>query len=117
MKISAGDLARYMMMHMNYGKSNGIRVISKKLSRQMQQPLSEQSGYGMALFRTEKLIPGIELTGHTGSAYGLYSAMFYNPDKKYGFVVITNGCHYRETEGFVTLLKETVNLLNEALVQ
>lgn len=33
MKISATDLAKYMMMHMNYGKFNGVRIISKKAQR------------------------------------------------------------------------------------
>ncbi len=30
MKISATDLAKYMMMHVNYGKYNGERIIEKK---------------------------------------------------------------------------------------
>ncbi len=38
-KISAHDLAIYMMMHMNYGEYNGIRIISEESSKIMQTPV------------------------------------------------------------------------------
>lgn len=100
MKISAIDLARYMMMHMNYGKSNGKRIISKKLSQRMQTPLSTQENYGLALEKTSRLIPGKVLVGHTGSAYGLYSAMYFDPTEKWGIVIISNGCHPSYVNGY-----------------
>jgi hypothetical protein len=31
------------------------------------------------------------MKGHTGSAYGLLSAMYFEPDKKFGFIMMTNG--------------------------
>ena len=76
MKISAPDLAAYMIMHMNQGKYKGKKIISKESARQMQTKLSDKEGYGLALLKTDKLIAGKTMTGHTGSAYGLYSAMF-----------------------------------------
>lgn len=111
MKISAHDLARYMMMHMNDGKYNGNRVISKRYAKLMRQPLSEEEGYGLALMNTSNLVRGVQLTGHTGSAYGLYSAMFFNPKEKYGFVVITNGCTAKQTNGVTSLLADCINLM------
>ena len=94
MKISAPNLAKYMLMHMNYGKSplTNARVISKKSSQAMQAdhtPTKEY--YGLALEKSDKFVDGVTLTGHTGGAYGLTSAMFFNPDKHFGFVVICNG--------------------------
>lgn len=93
MKITATDLARYMIMHMNYGYSpeTGARLISEESSRSMQTPRSDDENYGLALWVTDLYSPGVELVGHTGGAYGLRSAMFFNPEKKYGFVVISNG--------------------------
>ena len=76
MKISATDLAKYMLMHSNKGKTNCNRVISKRSARKMQTMLSEKEEYGLALSTSNKLINGVLLTGHTGSAYGLNSAMF-----------------------------------------
>ena len=94
MKISAPDLARYMQMHMNLGEHDGVRIISQAHAKAMQTPtvsIDADSEYGLALRTDRKLIPGIELTGHTGSAYGLYSSMFFDAAEKYGFVVIING--------------------------
>ena len=117
MKISAPDLAKYMMMHMNYGKAKGRkRIISKRSAHTMQTPLSDKENYGLALLKTNKLIEGETLTGHTGSAYGLYSAMFFEPDKKFGIVVITNGCHPAEKDGYNTVIRKTVNALYNTII-
>ncbi len=116
MKIAAGDLAKYMMMHMNGGKGNGKRIIPGKYAKLMRQPLSEEEGYGLALTNVSNLIKGVHLTGHTGSAYGLYSAMFFNPKEKFGFIVITNGCKPGQTNGITNLLADCVNLLYQEFV-
>src|SRR4051795_4152921 len=86
MKISATDLAKYMTMHMNKGKYNGVRIISKKSAKRMQKKISTEEGYGLAIMNKTDLIPGKLMTGHTGSAYGLYSAMFFQPKEKFGMV-------------------------------
>lgn len=117
MKISAVDLARYMIMHSRMGRFQGGRIISKKSAEQMQTVLSEKEGYGLALLTTDKLISGEQMRGHTGSAYGLYSAMFWQPKKKFGFIVISNGCHPGYTEGFNTVIRKTVNSLYEVFIR
>lgn len=117
MKISTPDLANYMIMHMNYGKGEKAKIISKKSAQEMQTPLSADENYGLALWKTDKMITGVELTGHTGSAYGLYSAMFFDPEKKYGFVVITNGCDPAEEEGYIRVIRQTVNVLYEEWIK
>jgi len=116
MKISATDLARYMTMHMNRGKANGKRIIKKNSAISMQTALSEKEGYGLAISTTAKLIAGKTLKGHTGSAYGLYSAMFFHPEEKFGIVVITNGCHPGYTDGFNTVIRKTMNCLYDNLI-
>ncbi|MBE7176375.1 MAG: beta-lactamase family protein [Mucilaginibacter polytrichastri] len=117
MKISATDLAKYMIMHMNYGISGGVRIMEKKLSKKMQKPQSETDGYGMAIMNYDDLVPGHKLTGHTGSAYGLYSAMFFDRRKKYGFVVITNGCDGTYTGEVNNLLRETIASLYKNFIK
>ncbi|HEY1018171.1 MAG TPA: serine hydrolase domain-containing protein [Sediminibacterium sp.] len=116
MKISASDLARYMIMHSKQGKYKGKRIISRKSAREMQTPLSDKENYGLALLKTDKLIPGKTMTGHTGSAYGLYSVMFFQPKEKFGFVVISNGCHPAYSDGFNAVMRKTVNSLYEAFI-
>ena len=96
MKISALDLARYMMMHMNYGAcpyKEGVRIIPEELSKNMQTPRSQYTheNYCLTLWEDDSFDPDVVLIGHTGGAYGLCSAMFFNPEQKYGFVVISSG--------------------------
>ena len=117
MKISAADLARYMTMHMKQGKYGGVRIISKKSSRIMQTTVAEKEAYALALMHTDKLIPGKMLTGHTGSAYGLYSAMFFNSKEKFGIVVITNGCNPVYKDGYNLVISKTVNSLYESFIK
>jgi D-alanyl-D-alanine carboxypeptidase len=117
MKISAVDLAKYMTMHMNYGKSGKVKILGKKSAKLMQKQISDKEGYGLALLETTKLIPEEHLIGHTGSAYGLYSSMFFNPKQKYGIVVITNGCVPTYKDGNVALTAEITNLLYQRLLK
>lgn len=121
-KITASDLAKYMLMHMNYGKSPLAkkRVISEASSRRMQTVITddanayvdkaEKERAGLGLVRADEYTPGIELVGHTGGAYGLRSAMFFDPAKKYGFVVITNGSASRE------VLQRSLTLMHEHFI-
>ncbi|WP_149913563.1 serine hydrolase domain-containing protein [Sphingobacterium cavernae] len=117
MKISAVDLAKYMTMHMNYGKFGKVKILSKKSAKIMQTKISDKEGYGLALLETTKLISGQHLVGHTGSAYGLYSSMFFNPKEKYGIVVITNGCVPTYKDGNVALTAEITNILYQRLIK
>jgi CubicO group peptidase (beta-lactamase class C family) len=111
MKISAADLAKYMMMHMNHGIYNNVRIISAKSSKRMQKKISEEEGYGLAISNVRNMVLDVLLTGHTGSAYGLYSAMFFKPKKKYGIVVIINGCNPTYVDDFNNALRTVVNSL------
>ena len=117
MKISAPDLAKYMTRHMNMGSYNGRRLISKKSAKTIQTQVAEEDGYGLAIRSVHNLIPGKSLKGHTGSAYGLYSSMFFQPKEKFGLVVITNGCNPVESNGFVNLTAEVINSLYNNLIK
>ena len=77
----------------------------------MQQQISTEDGYGLAISNLDSLIQGKLMRGHTGSAYGLYSAMFFQPKEKFGMVVITNGCSPEYADGVNVLLKQIINSL------
>ncbi len=117
MKISATDLAKYMMMHMNYGEYKGTRIMPKKSAKLMQTKVQDEEGYGLAIRSLDDLVPGEHLKGHTGSAYGLYSAMFFNPRKKYGFVVITNGCNPVYAGDIPAISRKTMASLYENFIK
>lgn len=115
MKISAPDLATYMLMHMRLGKHKKGRLMSKKNALMMQQPISEKEPYGFALETTTTMVPGETLIGHTGVAYGLYSAMFFHPKKEIGVVVIINGCPPEYEAGYNAVIRKAVNRLYNIL--
>lgn len=117
MKISAKDLAQYMIMHMNYGSSNGKTIISERSSKLMQTPVLESSNYGLALNVKDNYIQGEKMVGHTGSAYGLFSNMYFQPEEKFGFVIITNGTKPNYTDEFLSILHETANILYEHFIK
>ncbi|SFQ24062.1 serine hydrolase domain-containing protein [Parafilimonas terrae] len=119
MKISATDLAKYMTMHAYFGKYKGVKIISKKSAKIMQTPVSDgEGGYGLAILTADNtLIPGEVIKGHTGSAYGLYSSMFFHPKKKFGIVAITNGFDVVYDSGFNPALKAIDNILYEELIK
>jgi protoporphyrinogen oxidase len=50
-------------------------------------------------------------------AYGLYSAMFFDPKEKWGIVVITNGCDPRYDNGYNEFIRQMVNHLYEQMIQ
>ncbi len=96
MKISAPDLAKVMLMHLNLGQYDGVRILKKLSAEQMQHPHVETGvgsayGYAIRIMQNPKLAGGNLLVGHTGSASGLLSEMFFNPKKKFGFVFICSG--------------------------
>ncbi len=121
MKISAPDLARYMIMHLNYGydPQTGVRIISEESSKLMQTPVIETTDpdyYCLGLNRSTSILPGETMTVHTGSAYGLLSAMYFEPEKKFGFVVITNGTtseYGTYVDGFAPVQRDVIRLLYE----
>ena len=108
-KISAHDLAVYMMMHMNYGELNGVHIISEESAKTMQTPIwirqnPEEDQYGLCLYEFVDFLddeqynqPGMYPIGHEGDAYGLKSIMIWSPADGWGIVAMTNG--YTEIEG------------------
>ena len=99
MKISAIDLAKFMIMYINYGEFNGKKIISKRSVEEMWRPQGEDNSptdyffqYGLSFSRWPRIVDDESFVGITGGAHGVHSAMYFNPEKKYGLVVICNGC-------------------------
>ncbi|WP_461534021.1 serine hydrolase domain-containing protein [Sinomicrobium sp.] len=96
MKISVTDLAKYMMLHMNYGRLGDVQILSEKSAKEMQTPHAKidaktSYGYALRIYNGGGMIPGVDLVGHTGSASGLNSAIMFDPEKKFGLVAISSG--------------------------
>ena len=121
MKIAPKDLAKQMLVQMNKGTWNRVQILKPESVTAMQTPYdypNKTVDYGFAIVTTTKLIEGETLKGHTGSAYGLYSAMFFEPDKKFGFVMMTNGCQpKRGDNGFLTIQSDVINTLYNIFIK
>lgn len=121
-KISAHDLATYMMMHMNYGELNGVRIISEESARTMQTPVwikqtdnYYEDQYGLCLMEFVDFLddaqyntPGNYPVGHTGDAYGLRSIMMWSPADGWGIVAITNGYVYNPEKDVVEAMANAI---------
>ena len=121
LKISAKDLAKVMMMHMNGGTLEGVKILSSESSALMQSEITttnyEGERYGMALLRTNDMLEGHRLVGHDGLALGAHTAMFWHPQEKFGFVVMTNGCNSVTDKVFPNIVRETVACLYKNIVE
>ncbi len=119
-KISAHDLAVYMMMHMNYGQYNGIRIISEESAKTMQTPIRvkqdpDAAEYALCLTEFVNYVddekyntPGNYLIGHTGGAYGLNSIMIWSPAENWGIVAMSNGFKSPEGKSFLKTITNAI---------
>ena len=99
MVISSGDLAKYMIMHINKGKNGHKKRILKEKSEDTMWQKNGKTVHGFSFFHSSNLIPGNDMIGMTGGARGIHSIMFFQPEKKFGFVVICNGCAAKSADG------------------
>ena len=102
-KMSVEDLAKYVMMHINYGELDGVRIISEKSAREMQTPVPFTKGdaintYCLGLgefpYQTDEPkynVPGNYLVGHSAGSYGLSGIMLWSTSDKWGMVAMATG--------------------------
>jgi len=109
LRISAAELARIMILHLDKGKYEGKQLISGKSIKLMHTPewvcngtngdvedgRMDSRGPGVHILPKagpgEVLPEGVTMMGHSGSAYGLISLFYFNPEGRYGFIFMTNG--------------------------
>ena len=120
LKISVGGLAKVMMMHMNMGTLGGVKILTPQSCEMMQSEITptnyEGERYGMALLRTNDLLGGHRLVGHDGLALGAHTAMFWHPEQKFGFVIMTNGCNAKTDKVFANILCESAECLYKNII-
>ena len=99
--ISCKDLTKIMMMFMNGGSLNGVKIIEKETMDRMLELTWIGNGDGdytakgcqfkvMDYFSSSEYGP-VRLYGHFGGAYGVKSFLLFNKTEKVGFVYVING--------------------------
>lgn len=124
LKISLKDLTTVMKMHMNKGEVYGVRILSEESCELMQTAYTPTeytgSSYGFAMVITTGLVSGHKMTGHDGIAYGAYTAMYWDKEKDFGVVIMTNGCDEKwasSSAEFIMLLTKTSTALYNHFVK
>jgi CubicO group peptidase (beta-lactamase class C family) len=109
LRVSANDLARFLLMLMNQGIYNNNRVLNDTTVKRMYQAAWTYNGsngstsggifrsYGLGVHITTNaagqdiVIPNKIMYGHPGEAYGLISDMYFDSSRNIGLIFITNG--------------------------
>ncbi len=91
LRSSVRDLAVYLRMMINQGKHNNTRIIHSDSAALMQATLSGDHNDGHGIFWYTVTSHGRTLKGHSGSDPGVFSMMFYDPEKSLGLVLLANG--------------------------
>ncbi len=93
LRSSANDLAKYLLMVMNNGEIDNIRILSTD-SVQKMLPTADK-GFGVGVFWQKVKIKAAKneriLIGHDGGEFGAYTYMQYDPEKQVGVVLLANG--------------------------
>lgn len=135
LRISAHDLAKYMLMHLNNGILDGVRILQDSTATLMHTPqwtfdgtngdnyhgLFRQWGLGFQITTNapggDIVFPDLPLIGHAGEAYGLISDMYFDTLRKIGIVFITNGCGNGYTTNASSAFYTVENAVFEAVYQ
>ena len=76
---------------MNEGKLAGNRILSQKMVREMLRVQDSDIEDTQALVWFRESEEGATLIGHDGSDPGVLTMMFFNLEKKTGFILLMNG--------------------------
>lgn len=91
---TATDYARLMIMLMNGGTLDGVRILNQSSVDSMISPSGFRNldGWtqGLGVFGPKDL-RGRQVWGHVGEDQSCSSALFFNPDTRVGVIVLANG--------------------------
>jgi CubicO group peptidase (beta-lactamase class C family) len=95
LRTSLAQLARYLLMFMNQGEIDGVRILGISTVKHMmtvqypEAPVFDGYEWGLGWYRIDT---GVDwLWGHTGGIYGVSTMMYFEPLDDYGFIYLTNG--------------------------
>lgn len=96
--ISASDLARLAMILANEGKLDGKQVLKAETVGKMLDGYIDVANdiggiwytEGLSCHNFHDLVKGREIHGHTGSAWGAITAMYFDPNEHTGVVILDN---------------------------
>lgn len=115
--ITISGMAKYMMLCMDVYAPENKGVVSDSSMARMRVPRSGLKKYGLGTLDYSYIIKGENMYGHTGYAYGIYTSMIYNPEKRYGFVIFCNGAEINYSTALATLHAPIIKVLYNAYLK
>lgn len=100
--ISANDQVKLLSLLANDGTYQGLRLLSKEsvalMETRFEQILSDGTYQALSLRSQDNIYGRERLYYHTGSAYGVYNFMSYDPKTGDGIVVLSSGASASKDE-------------------
>jgi len=90
LKSCSADLARFLMAYINKGELNGVRILNGSTVTAMNTELSPQIAPGQGAIWRLDYRGGSKVWYHGGKHYGTSTRISYNPDKKFGVIILSN---------------------------
>lgn len=115
--IRCRDLCRIGMMMAGRGELDGVRVLTEESVLAMEENQQGKPGvdcespYGLCVYRAEDLVEGKMIYGHQGIGSGMICNLYYEPESRFVFALMTNGSNTRQNHGIVNLARKTFAIL------
>lgn len=122
LRASVKDLSHFLLMQMNKGEYRGARILRPETVALMHRihwsGYGEQGRYrqkGLQFHLTNHLVPGVNLLGHAGDAYGLIGNMYCDRDYQSGVIFLMNGGRFEQAaSGFYDIEEHLMNAVYES---
>ena len=108
--IRGADLCKIGIMLCDYGLYEGQRILQEDTVREMissqagKGGISVDSPYGLNVERVTNLVSGKMLYGHQGMADAVLCNLYFDPETRFVFALVTNGCNTKAKEDRICLL-------------
>ena len=115
--IRGRDLCRIGIMLCDGGRLDGRQILQPATVQEM---MSSQEGngyvtvdspYGLNIERVNNLLSGRLLYGHQGLANGILCNVYYDPESRFVFTLVTNGCNSAKEDHIGILSRRLFDLL------
>lgn len=137
LRVSALDLSKFLIFHAKQGLVDGEYLIDSTTISLMHQPVWTYDGFngnnyfnlfnqwGLGIQSTTNttngdiVIDSVTMYGHPGEAYGLISDLYFEKDKRFGLVFMTNGYYgaqnyqFGESSAFYVPEEQLFTLINQ----
>ncbi len=108
--IRGEDLCRIGIMLSDLGAFGDTRILEEETvlemfsSQQGKGGITVESPYGLNVERVTNLLGGKMLYGHQGMANGVLCNLYFDPETRFVFALLTNGCNVKDKSDHICSL-------------